>query len=174
MHQPSSYVLPGLFAFFLLCCVWLDVKYDMEVMPGNIDPKAQGRQGGAHPFMGPAVAPGKWKQLDTASFIARGDIVLFRSPLVHSNLMISRVIAMAGEQVAIKADEFHVDEAPLTDEYGRGQVSGEMAAYRVPLESYFLLNDVRASTAGFLQDSRYLGPIHRSLILGIVSPEETE
>lgn len=174
MHQPSSYVLPGMLAFFILCCLWLDRKYDMEVMPGKMDPKAQGRAAGGHPFMGPAVAPGKWKQVNTTRPIVRGDIVLFFSPLKAGTMMVSRVVALEGEQVSIEAEELQVDSAPLVDDHGIGTLSGDVAAYKVPTESYFLLNDRRASVAGSLEDSRYLGPIHRSLILGVVSPEGVE
>jgi signal peptidase I len=119
----------------------------------------------------------------------RGDIVLFTNPNNRREFWIKRVIALAGDTVAVKEGNLYVNGVKLSlESIGPGAVSGKTgqifdedsngAKYRifisqghpapdfpeiiVPKYECFVMSDNRNDT----RDSRYFGPIPITGILG--------
>ena len=101
----------------------------------------------------------------------RGDIIILRPPTSNSTDFIKRVIALPGEKLLIRGgvvyinghrlDEPYLPEAWTTDNnYPTNGSDGQL----IPPNEYFVMGDNRTDS----QDSRYFGPISRSLIVGHV------
>ena len=91
---------------------------------------------------------------------ARGDIVAF---VREDGLYVKRVIAVAGEAVAIAQRRVYVDGEPLGEDYTEGAAVMERPMGGVvPDEHLFLLGDNRDRS----EDSRDWGPIPLSALIG--------
>lgn len=123
--------------------------------------------------MEPSLEDGDYILVDELSYgfhdPARGDIVIFRYPLDHSQFFIKRVIGLPGEIVEVNDNKVIV----YNTEYPKGYVLPEpyLASYqqtvgsvRVKLDGdeYFVMGDNRLQSS----DSRRWGPVPRSLITG--------
>lgn len=103
--------------------------------------------------------------------IARGDVVVFKSPQLHEYL-IKRVIALPGERVVIQGGVVSVypklDEAPMVLDEGAYLSADTITAGDVDTVvaegEYFVMGDNRGAS----YDSRYIGPIPRDEISGKV------
>jgi signal peptidase I len=106
---------------------------------------------------------------------ARGDIVIFKSPLDRDQKLIKRVIAVGGESIEIRDKRVFVDAKPIDDPWGHhldpqtiplsgndGGNRDNLAPIVLPPETYFLLGDNREQS----KDSRNWGPIKREDIEG--------
>ena len=104
----------------------------------------------------------------------RGDVVVFHAP-PSANCpvgtgcdFIKRVIALPGETVEIKDNQFLVNSEPLSESYIPSNFSTNPGDYMrnrsVTLgpQEYFVVGDNRP----YSSDSRAWGPIDRSLIVG--------
>lgn len=104
----------------------------------------------------------------------RGDIVVFRAP-PGANCpvgtgcdFIKRVIALPGEMVEIKEDQFFVNSLPLDEDYlseGVKTKSGQYTndgAVTLSANEYFVVGDNRP----YSSDSRVWGPVDKSMIVG--------
>jgi signal peptidase I len=110
--------------------------------------------------MAPAVDRGDWiitKDLgpDARAEVQRGDIVMFRFPLGTSGRAVKRVVAVAGDEVAITEHQVTVNgrQTPIA-----GAPSAEAARTRVetvPVSHVFLLGDNAQSSI----DSRSFGAV---------------
>ena len=109
---------------------------------------------------------------------ARGDIVIFKSPLDRHKNLIKRVVAVAGDSIEIRDKTVLINDRPIDDPWGHHldpQIipqSGDEGGKRdnlppivLPPETYFLLGDNRDRST----DSRDWGPIKREDIKGKVS-----
>ncbi|MFQ6671937.1 MAG: signal peptidase I, partial [Candidatus Tectimicrobiota bacterium] len=95
--------------------------------------------------------------------VARGDIVVFRSPEDPDRDYIKRVIGLAGEEIAVKEGIVFVNSRPLDETYAANQAPGSWGAWSpahepwgpkvVPPGHYFLLGDNRNNS----RDSRVWG-----------------
>jgi signal peptidase I len=108
----------------------------------------------------------------------RGDLVIHRLPGEPERMFIKRVIALPGETIEIRDKRVFVDGEPIDDPWathldGRthsdSRFYSEMVRRRdqfgplvVPEGTVFLLGDNR----DYSEDSRYHGPIDRSLLIG--------
>lgn len=102
----------------------------------------------------------------------RGDIVVFRYPNDHTQFFIKRVIGLPGETVTIFNNQVTITNA----EHPQGMILDEKAylspeqetraTLKVTLDDneYFVMGDNRLHSS----DSRYWGPVNRSLITGRV------
>ncbi|UCF68579.1 MAG: signal peptidase I [Acidobacteriota bacterium] len=97
--------------------------------------------------------------------IARQDVIVFRYPEDPDVDFVKRVIGLPGDTVEIIAGDVFVDGARLEEPYvsveNRDQASF-FGPLTVPDGSYFVLGDNRTNS----RDSRYWGPVERSLIKG--------
>ncbi len=114
--------------------------------------------------------------------VDRGDIVVFSRPPAENcggpevNDLVKRVIGLPGDVVSLTGGHVYIDGKRLneswlpTSEQGitvagpPGNSSNLAHPYRVPANDYFVMGDNRTDSC----DSRYWGPITRSLIVGKV------
>jgi signal peptidase I len=104
--------------------------------------------------------------------IERFDIVTYsrksdpRRGIDETMIFVSRVIGMPGETVELKNGKVFINGAEL-DESGFEKIGDNdtRKAVVVPEQAYFLLGDNRPNS----EDSRYIGPIERKNIGGLVS-----
>ncbi len=114
--------------------------------------------------------------------VDRGDIVVFSRPPAENcggpevNDLVKRVIGLPGDVVSLSGGNVYIDGKRLneswlpTSEQGitvagpPGNSSNLAQPYRIPANDYFVMGDNRTDSC----DSRYWGPITRSLIVGKV------
>lgn len=114
--------------------------------------------------------------------VDRGNIVVFSRPPAENcggpevNDLVKRVIGLPGETISLSGGDVYVDGKRLdeswlpaseqnTTEPGPGGTPYSLAhAYHVPAGDYFVMGDNRSDSC----DSRYWGPIPKSLIVGKV------
>jgi signal peptidase I len=93
----------------------------------------------------------------------RGDIVVLEQPGCDDcELLIKRVVGLAGEVIAVHDGKVYVDGEPLDEPYLTGMTGGHYGPERVPPLHVLVLGDNRGAS----NDSRAFGPIHRDEILG--------
>ena len=91
----------------------------------------------------------------------RGDIVVVRMPSRDDELLVKRVIALAGEVVEIKEGQVYVDGARLDEPYVPTETLGNQRWVVGPLQA-FVMGDNRSAS----KDSRSFGPVQLSHIVG--------
>jgi signal peptidase I len=114
--------------------------------------------------------------------VDRGDIVVFSRPPTENcggpevNDLVKRVIGLPGDVISLANGYVYVDgkrldetwlpssEQGITVAGPAGNSSNLERPYRVPSNDYFVMGDNRTDSC----DSRYWGPINRSLIVGKV------
>jgi len=114
--------------------------------------------------------------------VNRGDIVVFSRPPAENcggpevNDLVKRVIALPGDVISLSGGYVYVDGRRLdetwlpADEQGKtepgpaGNSSNLVRPYRVPANTYFVMGDNRGDSC----DSRFWGPVPKSLIVGKV------
>ncbi len=92
----------------------------------------------------------------------RGDVVVIRLPGHGEELLIKRVIALPGEQVAIHDGQVYINGEPLEEPYTQQKTRGHMEELLVPEKHIFVLGDNRSAS----NDSRTFGPIPYEAIVG--------
>jgi signal peptidase I len=115
--------------------------------------------------------------------VHRGDIVVFGRPPAENcggpevNDLVKRVVGLPGDVLTLSGGYVYADGRRLDESWlpsseqgittaGPTGTSYDLAhAYRVPANDYFVMGDNRTDSC----DSRYWGPIPRSLIVGKVS-----
>jgi signal peptidase I len=102
--------------------------------------------------------------------VGRGDIVVFATPPREPaepgiNDLVKRVIGLPGEVISSAGGRVYINGKPLAEPYlVPGTVTTDITRQKVPPNEYFVMGDNRSDS----QDSRYFGPISRSLIVGRV------
>ena len=110
--------------------------------------------------------------------VRRGDIIVFRYPADPETDFVKRVIGMPGDVVEIRDKKVIVDGKPLDEPYVLHEdpqtypnqpalpepyrSRDQFGPYTVPPDAYFAMGDNRDRSS----DSRYWGPVPRSLIKG--------
>ncbi|CAN5709278.1 signal peptidase I [soil metagenome] len=95
---------------------------------------------------------------------ARGEVMVFHNPNNTSEDYIKRVIGLPGDTVEIRDDKVYInnqvlDEPFLKNAYRPGTVFGPEV---IPTNHIFVMGDNRGNS----QDSRVIGPIDESLLVG--------
>jgi signal peptidase I len=114
--------------------------------------------------------------------VGRGDIVVFSRPPAENcggpevNDLVKRVIGLPGETLSLSGGHVYVDGRALDESWLPASAQGVTRpgpggtlyslqhAYKVPADDYFVMGDNRTDSC----DSRYWGPIAKSLIVGKV------
>jgi signal peptidase I len=114
--------------------------------------------------------------------IGRGDIIVFSRPPLEAetcggpsvNDLVKRVIGLPGETISLHDGQVDINDKPLAEPWlpandpttpGPGATPFSLEkSYKIPAGEYFLMGDNRPESC----DSRYWGPIPRSLIVGKV------
>ena len=114
--------------------------------------------------------------------VHRGDIVVFSRPPTENcggpqvNDLVKRVIGLPGDVVSLSGGYVYIDGKRLDESWLPSSEQGVTTAgppgtssnlahpYRVPANDYFMMGDNRTDSC----DSRYWGPISKSLIVGKV------
>ena len=102
--------------------------------------------------------------------VHRGDIVVFGTPPGENagpqvKDLVKRVVGLPGETVSSSGGQVDINGKPLSEPWlVKGTVTTGIQTQTVPAGEYFVMGDNRSDS----QDSRFFGPIHRSLIVGRV------
>jgi signal peptidase I len=102
--------------------------------------------------------------------VHRGDIVVFAKPPREVTApdvkdLVKRVIGLPGETIWGNGGRVWIDGKPLNEPWlPRGTYTSSFPKLKIPSNEYFVMGDNRGDS----QDSRFFGPISRSLIVGKV------
>ncbi len=114
--------------------------------------------------------------------VDRGDIVVFSRPPAENcggpevNDLVKRVIGLPGDVISLSGGYVYIDGKRLDESWLPSSEQGVTSAgpagtasdlahpYRIPASHYFVMGDNRTDSC----DSRYWGPISKSLIVGKV------
>jgi signal peptidase I len=102
--------------------------------------------------------------------VGRGDIVVFATPPAEAadttvKDLVKRVIGLPGEVISSSGGRVFINGRPLHEPWlPPGTVTTGIRTQKVPAGEYFVMGDNRSDS----QDSRFFGPIPRSLIVGRV------
>jgi signal peptidase I len=108
--------------------------------------------------------------------IARGQVLVFKSPEEPDKDLIKRVIGLPGEVIELRGQQILIDGRPLEEPYARYFPASMAAAYgitptdvrraygpvTVPADHYFMMGDNRDNS----RDSRFYGFMPRSYVRG--------
>jgi signal peptidase I len=92
----------------------------------------------------------------------RGDVVVLKLPQNPAELLIKRVVAVAGETVEIHDGEVWIEGQPLVETYVATPTEGLMAPRQIPADTVFVLGDNRGQS----NDSRSFGPVSTRNVVG--------
>jgi len=102
--------------------------------------------------------------------VGRGDIVVFATPPKEKaepgiSDLVKRVIGLPGDVISSRGGRVYINGAPLHEPWlAPGIVTTGIRTQKIPPGEYFVMGDNRSDS----QDSRFFGPIARSLIVGRV------
>jgi signal peptidase I len=102
--------------------------------------------------------------------VHRGDIVVFSTPPGENagpdvKDLVKRVIGLPGDTISSAGGVVVIDGKPLKEPWlVKGTVTTGITTQTIRSGEYFVMGDNRSDS----QDSRFFGPIHRSLIVGRV------
>jgi signal peptidase I len=102
--------------------------------------------------------------------VHRGDIVVFGKPPGEDagpNVkdLVKRVIGLPGDTVSSVAGQVDINGTPLKEPWlVKGTVTTGIQEQKIPPGEYWVMGDNRSDS----QDSRFFGPIPKSLIVGRV------
>ena len=122
--------------------------------------------------MEPTLKPGDRVLVNKLSYdlhhIHRGDIVVFKRPPAEAGNpaikdLIKRVIGLPGETIEQRGGRVYINGQPLKESYlPAGTSTTNLRRQVVPAGQYFVMGDNRSNSS----DSRFIGPIPGSLIVG--------
>jgi signal peptidase I len=92
----------------------------------------------------------------------RGDVVVIRMPERGPELLIKRVVALAGETIEIRNGVVHIEGEPIKEDYLVRKTSGHYGPATVPEGHVFVMGDNRGAS----NDSRIFGPVPLDRVVG--------
>lgn len=123
--------------------------------------------------MAPTLQPGQIIWVDTLALRRghppRGAVVVLRFPRDPTQVVVSRIVGLDGDRVAIVDGIVHVDGQPTAEPYLAGTPpslarSLAMDEIAIPPDHFFVLGDHRDNSL----DGRHWGPVHRRELVGVV------
>ena len=81
----------------------------------------------------------------------RGDVVVLHDPAGSSELLIKRVVALAGERVTVGQGRVFIDGVALGEPYVMQETMGPERSWTVPPLSVFVMGDNRGAKSRFAQ-----------------------
>jgi signal peptidase I len=121
-------------------------------------------------------------ELPASARLARGQIVVFRNPPklscggAASRYLVKRVIGLPGQTISLSGHDVFIDGQRLKEPWlassersvtwpgPPGSPYSLHRSYRIPSDDYYVLGDNRTDSC----DSRFFGPVSRSLVYGVV------
>lgn len=92
-----------------------------------------------------------------------GEVIVFHSPVTKGEDLVKRVVAVAGDSVAVHDGALYVNGAKKDEPYLKEQnFSGEFRETIIPDGQVFVMGDNRNNSG----DSRIFGPIDKDSIIG--------
>ena len=164
--QGESLPFVAIGAALIAGCVWFVQRYELVRFADKDELQ----------FCKPDVKEGTQRFGRDAAYLTPADIhqlqlVQFRTPRT-GRVTLSRVIAVEGQRVEIKAGKVHVDGEELREPYGKGMsVTDQAPELVVPMGCLYVLNDVRQSDR---YDSRAFGPIPVGAVMYVFAAKEPE
>jgi signal peptidase I len=100
----------------------------------------------------------------------RGETVVIRDGIDHS-LCVKRIVGVPEDRLEIHDGKVFINGAPLKESYLPARTTTQprrfgRAPVRIGRDQFFVLGDNRQNS----EDSRSYGPVHRSDVLGLISP----
>lgn len=92
----------------------------------------------------------------------RGDVVVLRDPGGSPELLIKRVVGLAGERVTIADGRVYIDGVPLDEPYLDQVTQGGGRSWVIPPLHVFVMGDNRSAS----RDSRIFGPVPLEQLIG--------
>ena len=122
--------------------------------------------------------PSAWLPYLPLRDIKRGDIIVFRYPLQPDTDYVKRVVGLPGDTVTVRDKKVYINDKALNEPYTLYEdpmvypprpalpepyrSRDQFGPYTVPAGQYFAMGDNRDRSS----DSRYWGPVPRSMIKG--------
>lgn len=167
----SAYVKPLIIVAVFIAGFYLLDAYELVTIPDDavfMDPAVRARSTRLFRTVGPGSVPG------------RGAIVWFEPPASSAAgggdaeaVLISRVVALPGDRVALKDGKLRIDGKERKEPYApRRLESEEIEEVIVPAGHVYVLNDAGTEPRSSLTDSRRLGPIPLALVRGTLGGGE--
>ncbi|OGY94214.1 MAG: signal peptidase I [Candidatus Komeilibacteria bacterium RIFOXYC1_FULL_37_11] len=94
----------------------------------------------------------------------RGEVIIFKNPQNTKAYFIKRIIGLPGETVSVENGKVFINGEVLDEPYISHLSSDNHASVILADEEYFVMGDNRTNSL----DSRQLGPINKSYIIGRV------
>jgi signal peptidase I len=94
--------------------------------------------------------------------VRHGDIIVFQSPEAAQDILVKRVIALPGENVALKQGKLFIDNVPVAEPYVAQLDADGFGPLKVQDGTLFVLGDHR----GVSNDSRSWGLLPMGLVAG--------
>ena len=116
--------------------------------------------------MEPTLKPGTTVWARERDVYGRGDIVVFRDPKNSSRILLKRIVGLSDETLEIKQGQVFINGGPLDEPYVPEPADYTLERVTIPADEYYVLGDNRNNSA----DSRGLGTVPRSSIVGVVTP----
>jgi len=92
----------------------------------------------------------------------RTDVVVLHIPDHSKELLIKRVIALAGETIQVKNGGVYINGELLDEPYLNVETRGSYGPLTIPPDHVFVMGDNRGAS----NDSRSFGPVHISQVVG--------
>jgi signal peptidase I len=94
---------------------------------------------------------------------ARGDIIVFHSPITEGEDLVKRIVAVADDRVSISGGKLSVNGVAQNEPYLlEPGFEGDLAETVIPAGEVFVMGDNRNNSG----DSRMFGPISKDIIIG--------
>lgn len=123
--------------------------------------------------MQPTLEEGEWlfinKTVRLTGAVKRGDVIIIKEPSGDETLhpfLVKRVVAVAGDEVAVRSGRLYVNGRELKEGYTDGPIEdGRFEPYVVAKGHLFVMGDNRHRNASY--DSRSFGAVPVSAVEGL-------